>query len=372
MASSSIILYGGAFDPIHNGHLRLASAASALLDADVFMVPNKTPPWKKEKARLSARLALLRLAIKEYDNPRIKICLFEAKSDQEISYSIDTVKYFKKRYPNKKIYLLVGADAYNEFDQWKQPVEIANLATIVVIPRPGCPISIAMQERFPNTLILDYQGSGDISSSSVRALQGYDIPESVRDYIEDHRLYYFAKLRQYLTPKRLRHCIEVGRLAYDIARSNHIENPGRYYAAGLLHDIAKILPEQEALELMQKHYPEYLEMPNWTYHQFLGAYLAKNEFGILDQEILEAIGCHCTGKARMSLLDKALYASDKIEPTRGYDSSGYISACKDDIESGFIVVLRANEEFYASKGWTFISNEMTRQCVMHYLGERHD
>ena len=367
----NLVLYGGGFDPIHNGHIRIAIAASKAFNAEVLLIPNRVPPWKTPNTDVASRLAMIRLAIKEAGTPSLKLSTYEIDNNAEVNYSIDTVKHYKALYPNKKIYLLIGADSANSFSLWRCPDEIADLVQIVVTPRPGAIINADMVERF-HMIRLDYGESGDVSSSAVRALQHNDVPSSVRNYIEKHGLYYMQGLKKRLTEHRFAHSLEVARLAYRIALENHLERPWRLYIAGLLHDIAKEQGEKVAKMIMKKEYPCYLALPPWTYHQFVGSLLAEREFRIQDQEILDAIACHATGKPNMGPLDKILYSSDKIEPTRGYDSRGYIKACLKDYEKGFLIVLKANMEFYQEKGWDFTDNPLTKECVKQYLGDSND
>ena len=68
----------------------------------------------------------------------------------------------------------------------------------------------------------------------------------------------------------------------------------------------------------------------------------------------------------MSLLEKCIYASDKIEPTRGFDSSDLINAMKVNIEDGFIVVLKANQEYFIVKKVPY-DNPLTKECFEFYL-----
>ena len=364
----SLVLYGGGFDPIHNGHIRLAREAGIAFKADVLLIPNRVPPWKTPFATVEERLDMIRLAIKESKLGYLKLSTYEIDSDQEVNYSIDTIKHFVQTYPKKKLYLLIGADEANAFDKWKCPDEIASLVQIVVIPRPGLLIRNEMMERF-HMIRLDYKESGDVSSSAVRALRHNDIPVKVRDYIEDHELYYMKMLKERYSSKRLNHCIEVGRLAYAIALKNGVERPWRLYVAGLLHDIAKSQSKPLARLLMKKEFPAYVDMPEWTYHQFIGSLLAEREYRIQDKEIIDAIACHASGKGEMTIVDKILYASDKIEPTRGYDSSSFIKECLANAEEGFKTVLKANWLFYQEQGWSFVDNPFTQACVEHYLGE---
>lgn len=363
----SLLIYGGSFDPIHNGHLRMARAASLLLNADVVFVPSKSPRWKNPMASPSQRLSMLKLALTENGSGSFFISDFELKSDSEINYSVDTVAYFARKYRKRQLYLLIGADEANSFPKWKDPDLIAKMARIVYVPRPGVKVDDVALSRF-RMIRLDYSKSGEVSSSDVRRLQSSDIPMSVRSYIEQHGLYYFQKLSRLLTPKRLLHSVSVGHLAYSIAIRNKNPSYQKAYCAGLLHDIGKYLPKEEARLIMRRDYPEFLDMPEWSYHQFTGVTKAKEVFGVDDDEILQAISRHATGDAHMPPLSKIIYSSDKIEPTRGYDSSKLINACYKNYYTGFLEVFKANMEFLAEGGYR-IDNPLTKKCYELYLGD---
>ena len=120
---------------------------------------------------------------------------------------------------------------------------------------------------------------------------------------------------------------------------------------------------------MAHYYPEYIDMPEFSYHQFVGAYIAKEEFGINDSYILNAIKYHATGRKHMTNLEKIIFASDKIEPTRPYDSSKLIEAMKNNYETGFIEVLKHNRDFLLDQGKN-ISNPLTDECLEYYLKDK--
>ncbi len=89
--------------------------------------------------------------------------------------------------------------------------------------------------------------------------------------------------------------------------------------AGLMHDCAKCLPNAKKLRMAEKHHLEIsdLERKNpFMLHAKLGAYLARKKYDIEDQEILDAIRWHTTGRPEMTLLDKIVYVADYIEPRR--------------------------------------------------------
>lgn len=179
-------IFGGTFDPIHHGHLILARAAAEelLLDRVVF-IPARISPHKTDipGANAQDRLAMIRLAIESEPG-------FEA-NDMEIhrpspSYTVDTLRAWKRLAPDAELYLLIGADNVAEFETWRQPDEIRCLAQIIVLDRAGC---VTLPE-WPVVRRLV-----DISSTDIRSRVAhgrsirYLTPNAVCDYINAQSLY---------------------------------------------------------------------------------------------------------------------------------------------------------------------------------------
>ena len=169
--------------------------------------------------------------------------------------------------------------------------------------------------------------------------------------------------------KRVEHSISVANLSYKIALANNLSNPFSFYLAGLFHDLAKGLSKDELKEEMVKHYSSYLDLPSFSYHQFIGGYLTKKLVGIEDKEIIDAIECHCTGKANMSPIDMVVYSADKTDPLRGYDSSKMIESLIKDYYKGFLYVLKENKAFLIKKtnNINSIENRLSKACFEYYL-----
>ena len=102
-----IILYGGSFDPVHNGHLRIARAASLLLNADLIFVPSKAPRWKKTSARAVDRVNMLKEALKADGSTNFSLSLVELNKPGTASYTYDTLQEFKALYPKKEFIILM-------------------------------------------------------------------------------------------------------------------------------------------------------------------------------------------------------------------------------------------------------------------------
>ena len=267
-------------------------------------------------------------------------------------------------FPNDNLFLLIGTDQVNSFDRWKDAREISKICQIVYFDRPEYDLDHSMIESFSMKGI-----EGELveeSSTEIKELKSLKTPYSVIKYIIDNKLYFMNKIRSYMGENRYLHSISVAELAAEIAISNKIDEWWRYLRAGLLHDIAKEMPKEKQKQLMEDYFPKFLDTPPVIYHQFIGAYLAKRDFELFDDTELDAIMYHTTGKKNMSQIAKTIYAADKIEPTRGFDSSDYINKMKDNIDDGFLTVLSANREYFIKKGITY-DNKLTKECMDYYL-----
>lgn len=131
-----LAILGGTFDPVHNGHLRGAWEAAEALDAEVRMVPARTPPHRPPPvADAAGRVALLRAALSGQD--RLTIDTRELDRDGP-SYTVDTLASLRGEIgPQRPLVLLVGADAFAGLDAWHLWRRLFELAHIGVLTRPG-------------------------------------------------------------------------------------------------------------------------------------------------------------------------------------------------------------------------------------------
>ena len=354
------IIFGGGFDPIHLGHINMALQAQKTYPGEVIFVPAKVAVWKNDSIGAEHKLAMLSLAIKDYAGFSVDTFELEQK-EQPRSY--ETVNYFKKKYPHDHLYFLIGQDQVNAFDQWIHPEIIAQKCQIIYYKRPKCAINTANVDKYQMVAV---EGpSIDVSSSDVRELKSAYVPEEVLTYIEENSLYYINRIKPLIKESRFLHSVSVAHVAYRLAKRHQLDF-SKAYIAGILHDIAKYFDKDESLRLMKEYYPEFVNIGAYAYHQFLGEMVAKNSFGILDTDILLAIKYHTTGRKEMGWLEKLIYVSDKIEPTRQYDSSDLIKAMENDFNSGFLTVLKANRDFLAKKNKD-IDNYLSEECFAFYL-----
>ncbi len=363
----NIVLFGGSFDPIHNGHINMALKAQQFLggknNCKVIFLPNRVSVWKDESVDANDKLNMIKLAIKDYVN--LDVDDFELNSQTE-NYTYLSIQHFIDVYKNEKIklYFLIGSDQVELFHLWKNAEEISNLVQLIYYPRPNFKFTNDNINKFK---IIKVSGDElvDVSSNSIRDLNNLDIPDVVLNYINNHDLYFLRKIAKYIDNKRYLHSKSVAMLAKQIAVSNNIEKPWRYYIAGILHDVGKNVSESQQKKI-ETEYKEYMPMSYKLYHQFNSAYIAHDDFKITDEDILFAIRYHATGNKNMSLLAMTVYAADKIDPLRGYDSSDMINKMKSNIIEGFKYVLGRNKEYLMSKN-SNIDNILTKQCFECYL-----
>ena len=358
------LLYGSAFDPIHDGHLHMVSQAMEQLHVDeTIIIPTKNPRWKSTFTPIEHRLKMVELAFQPFSN--IRISTYEIDSPSMIHFTIDTVKAMKEMYPDDTLYYLIGSDQVEQFHKWKDASLLASLIQMVAYPRPDTSLhhpnwtTYAIQ-RLTGSMI-------DVSSTRIRELKQLKTPLPVIEYMLDHDLYFAKTLKAYYSEKRFLHVYSTAKVAYQIAKGNGL-HPDEAFLAAILHDMAKDLDDDVALDLIDQYETEKIPFEPYVLHQFAGAILARNEFHIEEEAILEAIRYHTTGKPHMGPLTKVVYASDKIEPLRGYDSTPLIEACTRNIDEGFIKVLRANVEFLKKKDFK-INHPLVQTCIQHYLGE---
>ncbi len=126
------------------------------------------------------------------------------------------------------------------------------------------------------------------------------------------------RLEKVLTPGRFRHSVSVMETAVRLAKK-YGADIGKAETAGLMHDCARNIRGEEAFLLCEKYGIEtdfISESQPELLHGPLGYYIARDVYGIVDQDILNAIRCHTTGKESMSLLEKIIFMADYIEPGR--------------------------------------------------------
>lgn len=182
-------IYGGAFDPPHLGHLVAASDACQALGLHrLLWIPSAVHPLKPVRTPPALRLEMVRAAIG--DDPRF------AADDLELrragpSYTVDTLRALRAREPDAELFFVTGADNLAELPRWREPDEIARLATLAVVSRAGD--TVPANPEYPAVPVAVTRV--DVSSTEVRRRVAagesirYLVPEAVRAVIARERLY---------------------------------------------------------------------------------------------------------------------------------------------------------------------------------------
>ena len=318
-------MLGGTFDPVHKEHIAMAEGVIRELGLNkLIVVPTFIPPHKthSECAPAADRLAMLKLA---FEGINAEICEYEIEQGGT-SYTYKTLEHIRKIYPESALYFIVGGDMLVDFKTWRYPERILAAADLAVFKRDGYFADVAAErkyfsERFGKGFTeLAYLGK-HVSSTKIRiyAMFGLDISpyvsQSVAEYIEKHNLYpptpAVELVKSVLAEKRFRHTADVAACALDKAKALGVGR-NKAFDACVLHDIAKYVNPANFPGAMEK------DVPAPVAHAFLGAYMLKNVFGVQDEEILDAVRYHTTGRAGMRPLEKLVFVADMVEEGRTF------------------------------------------------------
>jgi nicotinate-nucleotide adenylyltransferase len=341
-----IAVMGGTFDPIHYGHLVAAEAVRDELGIEkIVFMPTGNPPHKQGIGITDALTRYIMTVLATSGNPYF--CVSRIETDRAgMSYTIDTVKALKALCDKDcEIYFITGADAVEELPTWHKPEELMKICKFIGVTRPG----IKPHNMQGNIQELEEKYGADIRFLEVPALAisstdirnrvfagktvSYLMPTAVSSYIANEGLYKEGSdihidginlddikkhLHYELTPKRFLHTKGVADEARRLAEI-YDADPASAYLAGLLHDCAKDLGKTRSFELCKKYGVELdqvLSSQPDLIHSFLGSAIARYEYGIEDEDILNAIKYHTTGRENMSTLEKIIYLADFFEPSR--------------------------------------------------------
>jgi nicotinate-nucleotide adenylyltransferase len=185
-------LYFGSFNPIHHGHLIIASHILNNSDLEqIWFIVSPQNPLKPSAGLLNEyhRLYLVKLAIDGEKNMRASDIEFKLPRP---SYTIDTLTYLAEKYPQHQFSLIMGSDSLQNISRWKNYELLLKNYTIYIYPRPG----VDKTEEFPNASLIRVDAPNlEISSTQIRKnlREGksirYLVPENVREEIEKNGYY---------------------------------------------------------------------------------------------------------------------------------------------------------------------------------------
>ena len=339
-------IYGGTFDPPHLGHMEAARASITVLGLDkLIFIPAKQPPHKQlspDSASPAQRMDMTRLMADGLLLPGVTEVSDLELNREGKSYTSDTLRELKKRFPQDELYLLMGTDMFLSLQTWHEADQIMQMAGIAAFARAESDSGDVLENhgRFLSetygacVTVVQLPEIREVSSTQVRRQgSGEGLWPAVWGYILCHGLYGAssemkglcdAHLRavsySMIRAKRIAHVQGCEEEAVRLAQrwGADVEHARR---AAILHDCTKYLKLDEQLAICERHGVELDDMERGAVkllHSKTGAALARYVFGECE-EVCQAICWHTTGKADMSLLEKILYIADYMEPTRDFD-----------------------------------------------------
>ncbi|GHU61955.1 hypothetical protein AGMMS49983_02570 [Clostridia bacterium] len=336
-SKARIGVFGGSFDPVHIGHLLVAETAlEQLALSQVLFMPTNIQPFKQDAKVTPAddRVRMLRMAIK--NNPFFEISTIETDR-AGVSYTIDSLYALRER-TGSEIAFILGADMLKTISQWSRAPELLSEFPLAIGVRPG--EDMEKVRAYADELRTQY-GTAitpldnipiNISSTELRARMKngesvrYLVPDSVRIYLD---------VRRKVGERRFSHTKRVMDLAADMA-GRFGEDPEKAALAALLHDYEKNPKAGTENDLV---------------HGAMAAEAAKDIFAVSDENVLNAIRWHTTGRAGMSNLELIVFLADTVEPGRSYESIGRLrDHCLEDLERGAHQVLVELKKYLEKKG----------------------
>lgn len=345
-------ILGGTFNPVHVEHVALAKNALEELKLDkLFVMPTFISPHKNSApAPAEDRINMLKIAFSGEE--KIIVSDYEIQK-QGKSYTYLTVEHFKNTF-DAKLFFICGGDMLTNFKTWKYPERILNACDLAVFGREEVFTDYEKEkkyfkERFNKDFIrLSYKGN-NASSTKIRIYSSFGLPllgiapNGIEEYIKQKGLYcgdvYTQFVKKYLPEKRLRHTANVINCALNKAKELNLDAE-KVRISATLHDCAKYIDHTKV-----KGFVLPKDVPAPVVHSFLGAFIAEKYLGVDDQEILDAIRFHTSGKANMTLLSKLIFVADMVEEGRDYEGVEYLRELyeQEDFEKCFVECLK--EEF---------------------------
>ena len=367
-------IYGGTFDPPHLGHNEMLLSAKKQLDLDfIIVLPCGDPVHKSDVTNKQYRYEMCKLAFG--DDEGVFVSDYEVEKTEK-NYTLPTLRHFAEIYADSELYFIIGSDSLEDFPTWYKPQEIARLATLVVAPRAHHKFAkareFAEKTYGAKTVVLKDEPL-NVSSTELRYMVQFGLDTSsllcdgVREYIAKKGLYcehaaVCAKVRSYLDNARYLHTFYMTMEGLKLAGMLGEDKEKTFYAC-LLHDVAKNVPQSDWKKYNFENDDDY---PPPVVHAFLGAQMAKQVFGIDDEEILDAIRYHTTGRPAMSRLEQIVYVVDGIEITRGANLDEARKKVYANFDEGFLLCLKNSYNGAVRRFGAESVHHLTKESIKYY------
>lgn len=376
-------VFGGTFNPVHTGHVRLAGICSANAGLDkLLIIPAATPPHKTAVKIPDDEHRLEMLKIAFADTPNAEISDIELRRGGR-SFTIDTLNILRDIYQGDELFLIVGSDMFYTLESWYLAEEIRPLATVLTMAREQNELLKLHEEQNR----LDALGWKTVvfeeppfvaSSTEVRSGDLALVPDEIADYVAQNGLYgldadsypwdfdrYDKLARETLSEYRYYHSVCVAERAAELAL-RFGDSAAICRVAGILHDICKETPRELQLQLLSGSDKisdkTFMSQPE-IWHGYAAAEYIRRELNIKSRSILNAVRFHTTARAAMSLTEMIVYLSDLTSKDRDYPELEELRAITNEsLRDGMITSLS-----YFRRTLSVFCDE-TKEAMNYYLG----
>ncbi|MEG1043291.1 MAG: nicotinate (nicotinamide) nucleotide adenylyltransferase [Oscillospiraceae bacterium] len=365
-------VFGGSFNPIHIGHIKLATFAKEKLGLDKLIIVPVGNPCHKESSNLidgKDRINMCKLAFEGYNN--IEVCPFEVERTEQ-SYTSTTIHMLKVQYPDDEFFLIMGSDMFLHFDKWHCYEELKDMVTVCVGARtsdvidPIVEFSEKLKEDGCRTIVFN-GGIFEVSSTEIRdsfnkhyleQMSSLIVPIKVIEYIVQNGLYgcdkiayeydfefYSEKVKEMVDEKRYIHSLAVSKRAVYLAQIYGCDT-NKAKVAGIVHDICKSMTYDEMLHWIKKSdiiWDNATLAQESILHGIAACEYIKSELRIYNTDITQAVMWHTTGKANMSLFEKLIFVADLTSEDRTYpDFENIRKISEENLDEAVEEILRFN------------------------------
>ncbi len=303
------VIFGGTFNPAHEGHKNLLMQVMAKGYDEAIVMPSKIPPHKSTTATFEQRFDSVKKLFA--DMPNVTVSDIENRREGK-SYTYDTLTELRALYPDKKLYFLMGSDMFLYLEKWYRAGDILSSTPIIACARTRDDYEKIVE--YKKLLEKNYNCDIIIYDINIIELSSTQLRSELVQKIDAHN-------KANLSEKRYAHVMSVAQYAVYLSSFHGIDAYDAYIGA-IAHDCTKYLDDAAQLEYFEKNNITLSDNDKQSpkiWHQISGAHFAKHTLGIENDDIINAVRYHTTGRAGMSKLEKLVCLADSIEPTRNYD-----------------------------------------------------
>lgn len=362
-------IFGGSFDPPHKEHKAICEQVKSELGLDnIVLVPCGNAPHKKDLTPFNDRVKMLEILFKDSG-----YIIDNIESELEgLTNTARILPLLKQKYED--IVFIIGGDSMIAMDSWIDPITVMTTCSVAVVSREELSAELMNEVTKYRQLgadiqLINYVGK-QCSSTSARDLVRLGCPnpyitDEVCAYIKEARLYseydhFVDEVRTLLDDKRFKHTQGVVLMALKL--NEQLKLPyENVFLASLLHDVCK-----NSFDFEKKG----RRVDPWE-HAFTGAEYAKTKLGITNEDIINAIRYHTTGRANMSKLEKLVYLADIIEESRDFPGVDRLRQMSlESFEKGFKETLRRQMQYLEARAREIYY--LTLECYNYYINNNKE